>query len=98
MTYQVPLVGVGLYPLDIVSSAIQKCIRRGRLYESCFWASELLDGKWNYGNYLWKRLTTVASEDIGLANPNVMVLVRGEFTEWKKDKDRYRIEKGFNFH
>jgi len=52
-------------------SALQKDIRRGNEYEAMFWAVELETFN---PRMLWNRLTVIASEDIGPANP-VMSLV-----------------------
>ncbi len=55
------------YNLDEVVSALQKSIRRGMEEESLYWAIEL--AKSGYGQYLWRRLCVVVSEDIGLVEP-----------------------------
>jgi replication-associated recombination protein RarA len=66
------------------TSAMQKCIRRGLEEEALFWATELdLAG---YGAYVWKRLQIVASEDIGLADPNVCVQVRALYQNWVEQR------------
>jgi replication-associated recombination protein RarA len=76
------------------TSAMQKCIRRGLEEEALFWATELdLAG---YGAYVWKRLQIIASEDIGLADPNVCVQVRALYEDWVEqrknaEKDRRTI-------
>jgi replication-associated recombination protein RarA len=45
-----------------------------------FWASELdLAG---YGNYVWKRLRIIASEDVGLASTETVVAVRALYENW----------------
>lgn len=78
---------------------MQKCIRRGLEEEALFWASELdLAG---YGAYVWKRLRIIASEDIGLADPNVCVQVRVLYENWmeqRKKKDRSHAERLFLVH
>jgi replication-associated recombination protein RarA len=57
-----------------VASALQKSIRRGLEREALYWASELdLAG---FPDYLWRRLRIIASEDVGLAAPEVAVQVR----------------------
>jgi hypothetical protein len=64
----------GGYGVDEVTSALQKAVRRGHEDEAVFWASELdLAG---FGNYVWKRLRVIASEDVGLADTNVAIAVR----------------------
>lgn len=60
------------YPLDEVTSALQKCIRRGLEEEALFWSLEMSDS--GYGQYLWKRLMIIAAEDIGLADPQALTL------------------------
>ena len=61
------------YPIDEVVSALQKSIRRGMEFEAGFWALELIDS--GYWRYLMDRLQTIAAEDIGLANPNAVLMV-----------------------
>jgi replication-associated recombination protein RarA len=66
------------------TSAMQKCIRRSLEGEALFWATELdLAG---YGAYVWKRLQIIASEDIGLAAPNVCVQVRALYENWVEQR------------
>jgi replication-associated recombination protein RarA len=66
------------------TSAMQKCIRRGLEEEALFWATELdLAG---YGAYVWRRLQIIASEDIGLADPNVCVHVRILYENWAEQR------------
>jgi replication-associated recombination protein RarA len=60
------------YDFFEVASALQKCIRRGLEEEAVYWAFEL-DSK--YSDFLWKRLTVISNEDIGLADPQVVVLI-----------------------
>lgn len=61
------------YPLDEVVSALQKCIRRGMTDEALFWAVEMNES--GYGAYAWRRMMVIASEDIGLADNNAIVMV-----------------------
>ena len=71
---------VGGYVIGEVSSALQKAIRRGEERDAMFWASELdLTG---YGNYVWKRLRLIASEDVGLADPEAVLLTRALYENW----------------
>lgn len=67
------LVTKNKYNLDEVVSALQKSIRRGMEKESMFWATELT--KSGYSQYLWRRLCVIASEDIGLTEPMISVIV-----------------------
>ena len=51
----------GGYRIGEVTSAMQKCIRRGLADDALFWATELdLAG---YGEYVFKRLRIMASAD-----------------------------------
>ncbi len=80
----------GGFALDEVASALQKTIRRGEEREAIFWATELdLSG---YGNYAWKRLRIVCSEDVGLAWTEGPSVIRALFETWqdtrKAEKDR----------
>jgi replication-associated recombination protein RarA len=48
------------------ASALQKAIRRSELDDAIYWAVDLyLIG---YGEYVWRRLKIIASEDVGLAD------------------------------
>lgn len=60
------------YDFYEVASALQKSIRRGIEEDAVFWAFEL-DSL--FPDFLWKRLTVIANEDVGLADPSVIVLV-----------------------
>jgi replication-associated recombination protein RarA len=57
-----------------VASALQKSIRRGLERESLYWASELYGA--GFGDYAFRRLRIIASEDVGMADPMVAVQVR----------------------
>ena len=61
------------YRYDELASAIQKCIRRGWEELAMFFAIDMVESG-NVG-YLWRRLTIMASEDIGIADPFAAVLV-----------------------
>ena len=79
-----------------VASALQKSIRRGLERESLYWASELdLAG---FPDYLWRRLRIIASEDVGLAAPEVAVQVRAlseNFSDQRKhNRDQTRPAPG----
>lgn len=64
------------------SSAFQKCIRRGLEDEAMAFAVQLHDG--GFGEYLWKRMRVIASEDVGLADPMACVIVRTLYENWKE--------------
>lgn len=80
----------GGFVMDEVTSALQKSIRRGQERQAIFWATELdLSG---YGNYAWKRLRIICSEDVGLAWPEGPAVIRALYDNWqearKAEKDR----------
>lgn len=70
------------------SSAFQKCIRRGLEDEAMQFAVELHEG--GFGEYLWKRMRVVASEDVGLADPMACVIIRTLYENWK---EQYKEDK-----
>jgi replication-associated recombination protein RarA len=91
---------LGGYLNSECTSALQKCIRRGLEEEALFWASELdLAG---YGAYVFKRLRIIASEDIGIADPNVCTQIRALWENWteqrKNKEDRSLAERLFLVH
>ena len=91
---------VGGYACGEVASALQKCIRRGLERDALFWATELdLSG---FGEYVWKRLRIIASEDVGTAAPMVAGIVRSLFENWKdqrrKDDTKHEPERLFLIH
>ncbi|HEV7382809.1 MAG TPA: hypothetical protein VGN64_23600, partial [Dyadobacter sp.] len=55
------------YDFFEISSALQKCIRRGLEDEALFWSVELYNS--GFSEYIWKRLRIMSSEDVGLAEP-----------------------------
>lgn len=57
-----------------VTSALQKAIRRSEERLALFWAQELMDS--GHGEYLWKRMLIITSEDIGLAWPEGPAVMR----------------------
>jgi replication-associated recombination protein RarA len=57
-----------------------EAIRRGEEREALYWASELdLAG---YGNYVFKRLRIIASEDVGLASTETVIAVRALYENY----------------
>jgi replication-associated recombination protein RarA len=62
------------------SSALQKSIRRGEVDTAMYFAVEL--DLSNYGEYLWRRLRAIASEDIGMANPALPAMLAGLYESW----------------
>jgi replication-associated recombination protein RarA len=92
---------VGGYKCEEVSSAMQKCIRRGLEEDALFWATELdLTG---FGEYVWKRLKIIASEDVGLEEGSLRaVLMRALYENWleqrKKADTKHAPERLFLVH
>lgn len=61
-------------------SALQKCIRRGLEEEALYWASEMDRAK--FAHQVWSRLRVIASEDIGLADNQMAILIRALYENW----------------
>lgn len=91
---------IGGYNCAEVASALQKCIRRGLEPDALFWATEL--DRSNFGEYVWKRLRIISSEDVGLADPLAAPAVRTLYGNWrdqkKKDDTRHAPERLFLVH
>ncbi|WP_395753339.1 hypothetical protein [Prosthecobacter sp.] len=90
----------GGYRCGEVASALQKCIRRGLEEDALFWATELdLAG---FGEYVWKRLRIITSEDVGLAAPGLAAEVRALYDNWldqrKKKDERHGPERLYLVH
>lgn len=85
-----PWLSKNKYSMDEVTSALQKAIRRGKEAEAGYWACEMVDS--GYWRYLLHRLQTIAAEDIGLANPEAIVIVnavrQGIEGRWAEMKER----------
>jgi replication-associated recombination protein RarA len=85
------------YPFDEVTSALQKSIRRGLEEEAMYWAVELES---RFPDYLFKRLQVISVEDIGLADPQVVLYVaemRRLYQELKKEHDKEPKRKSRSF-
>jgi replication-associated recombination protein RarA len=90
----------GGYSAGDVASALQKCIRRGEEDAALYWGTELdLAG---YGEYVWKRLRIITSEDVGLSRPGLVADVRALYDNWldqrKKKDERHGPERLFLVH
>ncbi len=57
------------FDLFEASSAFQKAIRRGEEDLALYFMVEMWES--GFGEYLWKRMKIIVSEDIGLAEPNM---------------------------
>ena len=88
------------YSLFDCSSAFQKSVRRGLENEAMYWAVEAFES--SYDEYIWKRIRIIASEDIGLAEPNIASNIHAlyeNYKEQKKKKDtKHRPERLFYTH
>jgi len=75
------------------TSALQKSIRRGLVPDALYWAVEL--DLSHYGDYLWGRLLTITSEDVGLAWPEGPAQIAALYAAWQKfaktEKDNDRL-------
>lgn len=97
----------GGYKVGEVASAMQKCIRRGLAEDALFWATELdltrtgpdCNG---FGEYVWKRLRIIASEDVGLADhsaaPTIYALYQNWLDQRKKRDSKHAPERLFMVH
>lgn len=61
------------YPMDEVRSALQKAIRRGQEEDAAWWAYQIIKHGWV--KYLWRTLRLIASEDVGMGDPMVAVII-----------------------
>ncbi len=74
------------YLLGEVASAFQKSIRRGEEEDALFFGTELdISG---YGEYAWKRMKIMASEDVGLAEPMAAVTIQSLYQSWKEQRTK----------
>lgn len=76
------------YQNDEVASAFQKAIRRGDEEEALYWAAQL-DRSGN-GNYAFKRLRIIASEDVGPADNPTVLLIRALYENWLEQRKLQR--------
>jgi replication-associated recombination protein RarA len=79
---------------------MQKCVRRGDEDEALYWATEL--DRSGYGEYVWRRLRIMCSEDVGVAEPNLPANIRALYDNWsdarKKKDDRQESWRLFLVH
>lgn len=67
------------YACDEVISALQKSIRRSKEEDACRFAYELYISSPQLEEKMWRRLLTIAVEDIGMGNPMASVVVNSLF-------------------
>jgi len=83
--YKPPLKTIGGYNGWQVTSALQKCIRRGLEKDALFWATELWASCDVTGReYVWHRLRVIASEDVGLADNSACVQVSALYANFTR--------------
>jgi len=70
------------YDVRLVVSALQKTIRRSDVDGALYWAYEL--DKSGFGNWAWKRLRVICSEDIGPEVPGLASDVRALYENWRQ--------------
>ncbi len=81
------------HPLGEVVSALQKEVRRGNVEAVQYWLVEL--DQTGFGNWAWKRMKIMCSEDIGMASPLLPLRIAALYAEWEKHRrsDRNRSER-----
>lgn len=88
------------HPLGEVASAFQKSIRRGLEDEALHWGVELDTS--NYGEYAWKRMRIMCSEDVGLAEPHLPATIYALYQNWvdqrRKRDTKHGPERLFLIH
>ncbi|MFW5702361.1 MAG: AAA family ATPase [Candidatus Dojkabacteria bacterium] len=84
------------YKADEIISLLQKAIRRGEEELAVFAAYEMLITSDELADKCWQRLRVIATEDIGLANPDVVPQVMAAHDSYKllhpkEDKNLHAI-------
>jgi replication-associated recombination protein RarA len=78
--------------LSEVASAFQKSIRRGLEDEALHWGVELDVS--NFGEYAWKRMRIMASEDVGLAEPHLPAAIHALYQNWVDQRRKRDLKHG----
>jgi MgsA AAA+ ATPase C terminal len=81
----------GLDAYECVSQ-VQKALRRGQEERALFFALELDNS--GYSAWIWKRLKIVASEDVGIADTQAVLLVHALFAAWKEERVKDKQARG----
>jgi MgsA AAA+ ATPase C terminal len=92
----------GGYDSYEVMSAFQKSVRRGDEYYALYWGTEMALDPFNRSaiSRVWNQMQTIASEDVGLANPNMCLQIRllremyEELPESRSDTGQTRVGVG----
>jgi hypothetical protein len=77
-----PLLCPGDVPLTTATSALIKSLRRGRELEALWWA-QLIEVR--FPKYVLRKLAVFACEDVGLADPQAVVVVSSIATAYRAD-------------
>ncbi len=77
------------YEFGEAASCMQKCVRAGLEYEALYFALELAEA--GYDLYVWKRLSIMAVEDVGMGDKSVIAVVNACRETWVAYR---RVEKG----
>ncbi len=72
-------------------SALQKSVRRNKEGDALYWAYQL--SQFN-PKALWNRLKVFASEEVGLASPETVLLVRALYDNWQDIAEKDSGERG----
>ncbi len=78
-------------PLTLGTSCLIKELRRGKEFEAHYWAKML--EKSGFVHYMWRRLLIFCSEDVGLANPELVVQVRALYENYELVRTKSRNPK-----
>ncbi|MFH0899241.1 MAG: hypothetical protein V2A73_01300 [Pseudomonadota bacterium] len=78
------------YPMDELASWLRKAVRRGDTDAAAWAAWQFL--KHGYVRYLWRSIRTIASEDVGAADPLVHVIIDSLANNAEKGTDGFKSE------
>jgi replication-associated recombination protein RarA len=76
------------YTMSECRSSLQKCVRRGDERGAAWWAEQILRHGW--WAYFWRCLQMFASEDVGVADPEVAVQVAALASNAKKITENWK--------
>ena len=86
MTDNYEMTTVNRHDFFEVSSTLQKAIRRGNEDLALSATVEMFNS--NFGEYVWKRLKIMVSEDIGLANNALATQIASLYSFYKEQKSK----------
>lgn len=92
MTERFQVITTSGHSFGEVSSAFQKSVRRGLEDEALHWGVEL--DMSNFGEYAWKRMKIMASEDVGLAEPHLAASVHALYMNWVDQRKKKDLKHG----